>query len=107
MSLPVFGILKVMPVKKPVKQVKAAPKPKLVGKVSHYFDKIKVAAFVLEAPLKNGDTLVFEGGDTLFSQKVSGLQIEHDKVEKGKKGDEVGMKVRQKVREGYRIYKKE
>ena len=103
-----------MPVKKPVKKVKAAPKakktalrPKLVGKVSHYFDKIKVAAIVIKVPVTKGDTLVFEGGDTLFSQKVAGLQIEHEKVEKAKKGAEIGVKVRQKVREGYRVYKKE
>ena len=103
-----------MPVKKPVKKVKPVSKAKkvtskhkLVGKVSHYFDKIKVAAIVIKIPVAKGDTLVFEGGDTLFTQKVTTLQIEHKKVEKAKKGAEIGMKVRQKVREGYRVYKKE
>ena len=30
---------------------------------------------------------------------------EHEEVEKAKKGDEVGMKVNERVREGYRVYK--
>ena len=88
-----------MPVKKPT------TKEKLVGKVSHYFSQIEVAAIKLTAPLVNGDSVRFEGGETDFTQKVSSMQKEHEKVEKAKKGDEIGIKVEEKVREGYRVYK--
>lgn len=87
------------------KTSKAAPKETLVGKVSHYFDKIEVAALKLAAPLKKGDTIRVEGGDTSFTQKVASLQREHEKIAQAKKGDEVGIKVKKKAREGYRVFK--
>ena len=96
-------------IKKKVSTVKAKKKPvapKLIGKVSHYFDNIKVAVIKVKAPLKKGDSLLFEGGDTLFSQKITSMEKDHKKVVAVKKGAEVGMKVKQKVREGYRVYKK-
>jgi hypothetical protein len=33
------------------------------------------------------------------------MEIEHEKVKEAKKGDSVGLKVSQKVREGYSVYK--
>jgi hypothetical protein len=33
------------------------------------------------------------------------MQIEHEPVNTAKKGEEVGFKVKQKVREGYRVFK--
>jgi len=33
------------------------------------------------------------------------MEIEHKKVDTAKPGDAVGMKVDQKVREGYKVYK--
>ncbi|MDP6704559.1 MAG: hypothetical protein QF775_03680, partial [archaeon] len=92
--------------KKPVAKKKNTTEPKLVGRVSHYFDQIKVAAVKLTAPVKKGDTLIFEGGDTLFSQKIAGMEVEHKKMAAAKKGHEIGMKVSKKVREGYRVFKK-
>ncbi|MCD5396278.1 MAG: hypothetical protein LR000_01245 [Candidatus Pacebacteria bacterium] len=84
---------------------KVAKKEKLIGRVTHFFDKIKVAAIKLNAPLKIGDQIRIVGGDTDFKQKVSSMEIEHRKVKRAKKGDEVGLKVREKVREGYRVFK--
>ena len=84
---------------------KPATKEKLVGKVSHYFSQIEVAAIKLTAPLSKGDTLRFEGGETDFTQTVSSMQKEHEEVEKAEKGEEIGMKVKERVREGYRVYK--
>ena len=33
------------------------------------------------------------------------MEKDHEKIAKAKKGDEVGMKVKKKVREGYRVFK--
>jgi len=76
-----------------------------IARVSHYFDKIKVAAFKLKAPLKKGDVIYIEGGDRIVKQKISSMQIEHKTVSSAKAKDEVGIKVSKKVREGYRVYK--
>jgi len=80
-------------------------KEKKIGLVSNYFDHIKVAAIKLEAPLKVGDTVKITGGEVDFEQPIKSMQIQHDKVEKAKKGDEIGIKVKKKVRKGYRVFK--
>ena len=78
---------------------------KLIGKISHYFNNIEVAVVELSAPLKKGDTIRIAGGETDFKQTVGSMEVEHKKLEKAKKGDSVGLKVKEKVREGYKVYK--
>lgn len=78
---------------------------KLIGKITHYFSKIGVAVIELSDTLKVGDTIRIVGGETDFNQTVDSMEIEHQKVEEGKAGDSVGLKISQKVREGYKVYK--
>ena len=79
---------------------------KRVGKVKHYFDKIGVAAVVFESKLSVGDKIKFvKNGKELFQQEVTSIQKEHESITKVKKGDDVGMKVDQPVKEGTEIYK--
>lgn len=78
---------------------------KLIGKIAHYYDKIKVAAVTLKDTLSQGDTIRIEGGGKSFTQEIDSMQIEHEQVQKAKKGEDVGFKVKQKVREGYRVFK--
>ena len=79
---------------------------KLIGKVTHYFSNIEVAVVDLTAPLKQGDTIRIVGGqETDFEQEVSSIQVDHKEVKSAKKGDSVGMKVDEKVHEGYKVYK--
>ena len=79
---------------------------KLVGKVTHYFSNIGVAVVNLSASLGQGDEVRIIGGEsTDFNQKVDSIQVDHKVVKKAKKGDSVGMKVSEKVREGYQVYK--
>ncbi len=77
---------------------------KQVGKVSHYYDKLGVAIIDLSVPLKVGDKIKFEGHGADFEQIVDSMQIEHDMVEKAKKGDMVGVKIVKKVKEGTTAY---
>lgn len=78
----------------------------LIGKVTHYFGNIGVAVIELGAPLSVGDTIRIVGGeDTDFEQTVESMQIEHENIEKAKKGDNIGLKMAEKVREGYKVYK--
>jgi len=77
---------------------------KLIGKVTHYFGNIGVAVIELADPLNAGDTVRIVGGEVDFEQKVESMEVEHEKVEKAKKGDSVGVKVDQKVRDGYKVY---
>lgn len=74
---------------------------KIIGKVSHYFDKIGVAALLLTGPLAMGDTVKI--GE--LTQVVNSMQIDRQPVEKAKKGDDVAIKVDQKVKEGEEVEK--
>lgn len=87
--------------KAPAKKVSAKkPKIKILGKVVHYYDKLGVAVVDLNSPVKVGDVVFFKReGDELI-QTVGSLHIEHENVEKAKKGQVVGMKVDEKVKEG-------
>ncbi|TET84648.1 MAG: hypothetical protein E3J36_00750 [Candidatus Nealsonbacteria bacterium] len=78
---------------------------KLIGKITHYFGNIEVAVIELSDTLKVGDNIRIVGGETDFTQIIESMEVEHKKVEEAKKGDSVGLKVGQKVREGYKVYK--
>ena len=81
-------------------------KDKEVGKVMSFYKKIGVAAIDLTGSLAVGDTILIKGHTTNFEQKVDSMQIEHEKVEKAKKGDQIGMKVADKVRVHDSVFKK-
>ena len=77
-----------------------------VGKVTHYYDKIGVAIVELDSPLANGEKVKFSrGGEDLFEQAVESIQVEHKKVDSADKGDVVGLKVNEALREGAEVYK--
>ena len=78
---------------------------KLIGKVTHYFSKIGVAVIELSDTLKVDDTIRIIGGETDFNQAVESMEVERQKVKEAKSGDSVGLKVDQKVRDGYKVYK--
>ena len=78
---------------------------KQIGVVSNYFANVKVAAVKLTGPLKVGDKVKVVGGDVEAEQVVKSMQIQHEKVSKAKKGDEIGMKLSKKVRKGYKVFK--
>ena len=79
---------------------------KPIGKITHYFSNIEVAVLDLTSPLKTGDTIRVVGGqETDFEQEVESMQVDHKEVKSAKKGDSVGMKIKEKVHEGYRVFK--
>lgn len=73
-------------------------KEKEIGKIFSYFSHIGVAAINLTAALKKGDTIRIKGHTTDFTQKVESMQTDNKNIEKAKKGDEIGIKVNDKVR---------
>lgn len=103
---------KIKPTKKAIKKSKPTKKTsvpktkeKLLGKIDHFFDKISVAAIKVVAPFKVGDVIHVKGHTTDFYQRVDSMQIEHREVSKVKKGDDVGMKVKDFVRDHDAVYR--
>jgi putative protease len=78
---------------------------KEIGRVSHYFGKPQVAAIVLTDSLKVGDKISFQGHTTDFETVVESIQVEHESLQDASAGDNVGIKVPEKVREHDVVYK--
>lgn len=76
-----------------------------VGKVTHFFGKPMVAAIMLEAPVAKGDSLHVKGSSTDVTFEVASMQIEHETVDTAGPGDEVGVKVPEKLRPGDEVFK--
>jgi putative protease len=76
-----------------------------VGRVTHYFGKVGVAAVELENTLRVGDTIHIKGHTSDWIQKVESMQIEHRDVEEAGAGDVVGIKVTDHARENDVVYK--
>jgi len=101
--------------KKPAKRPKKIKKPTIkknavkevgVGKAIHYFPKVKAAVIkITKGGISNGDLLHIKGQTTDFIQKVSSMQIDKKPIKKGKKGQEVGLRVKSKTRRHDKVYK--
>ena len=77
---------------------------KLIGKITHFFSNINVGIIELSNGFKVGDKIHIKGSTTDIEQEVDSMQVEHQNIEKAKKGDVVGLKVKDKVKEGDKVY---
>lgn len=82
-------------------------KKKLVGEVTHFFTNISVAVVKLKDTLKDGEKILIEGATTNLEQDAKSMQIEHKAVKEAKKGQSIGLKVKDRVREGDKVYRVE
>jgi translation elongation factor EF-Tu-like GTPase len=79
---------------------------KKIGMIMDYFAKVGVAAFRIEGEgLKVGETIHIKGHTTDFTQEVTSLQIDRTAIQEAKAGDDVGIKVMDRVRKGDTVYK--
>lgn len=76
-----------------------------IGKVAHYYTNIGVIVIELSAPLKVGDKISIEGATSNFTQVVESMEIEHQNIQEAKAGDSIGMKTKERAREGDVVYK--
>lgn len=81
-----------------------ADTPQKIGEVTHYYTNLQVGTVMLKHKLAVGDKIRFQGHTTDFEQVVSDMQFEHQAVEKAKAGQEVGLRVDQKVRDGDEVF---
>ncbi len=78
----------------------------MIGEVAHFFDKISVAVIKLSANLKEGETIRFEDAQgNGFEQAANSMQIDRAVIKEAKKGQSIGLKTEQPVREGFKVYR--
>ncbi len=70
-----------------------------IGRVTHYYDHLGVAAVALSAELRVGDRVHVVGHTTDETATIDRMQIEHRDVTVAKPGDDVAVHLGVKVRE--------
>jgi len=75
------------------------------GKITHYYSKAGVAAVEMCDSLGVNDLIHIKGHTTDFEQRVEIMQIEHQQVIKAVRGQIIGLKVKDYVREHDVIYR--
>jgi putative protease len=81
------------------------PMETLVGKIVHYYSNLGVASVRLEDALEVGALIHVVGHTTDFEQKVESMEITHQRVERASKGQVVGLRVNDYVRDNDLIYR--
>jgi hypothetical protein len=79
-------------------------KEKSIGKVVHWYDKLSVAVVKLDKALKVGSQVKVKRGDDEFTDTIISMQLNHEPVKSGKKGEEVAIKISRPIKEGAEIY---
>ncbi len=79
-----------------------------IGRVTHYFGNIQVAAIeITQGTLRVGDTIHIKGHTSDFTQTVDSMQIEKRPVQEAIAGQTVGIKVKEHARPHDLVYKVE
>jgi len=91
-------------------KIKAPKAPEImlekIGEVTHYFPHVNAAAVrILKNSLKAGEEIYIKGHTTDFKEKVDSMQLDHVPVQEGKKGQEIGLLVKSRVRIGDSVYR--
>jgi selenocysteine-specific translation elongation factor len=76
-----------------------------VGKVNDFFARPVVAGIELTGNIKVGDTIHVTGHTTDLTLTVDSMQIDNANVDQAKAGDNVGIKVTERVRRGDTVFK--
>ncbi len=79
-------------------------KPKPIGVVTHFYGAIGVAIVKFNRAMKVGTALRFSGATTDFEEMIKSIQFNHEAVQSAKKGQQVGIKVKKRVREGDSVF---
>jgi putative protease len=77
---------------------------KKIGEITHFFGGIPAGIIKLKGALKVGEKIHIKGATTDFEQEIKEMQIDRKDIKKAKSGDEIGVKVTDKVREGDEVF---
>ena len=80
-------------------------KEEKIGRILHFFPHIPAGAIELEGELAVGDTIHIKGHTTDFTQVVESMQMENKSVEKGERGDDIAIKLKERARSSDTVYK--
>ena len=76
----------------------------VIGKVTDFFARPVVAGIELTGTIKVGDKIHIKGHTTDMELTIDSMQVDNINVEEAKAGDNIGIKVSDRVRRGDTIY---
>lgn len=79
-----------------------------IGRVVHYYGKIKVAEIEIQAKqkLRLGEQIIVEGPKTgVYEQTVNSMQVNHQPIKRAGQGDRIAIKLDKTVRKNDQVYK--
>lgn len=76
-----------------------------IGRVTHYFSHLSVAAVTLTQPLAVGDRIHIQGHTTDLTQTVDSMEVDHAAVDRAEPGDDVAVEVTDHVRDHDLIFR--
>jgi putative protease len=76
-----------------------------IGRVTHYYSHLSVAAVSLDAALAVGETIHILGHTTNLIQPVASLEIDRARVDGAGPGDDVALQVADHVRDHDLIFR--
>jgi putative protease len=84
----------------------AKAEERLIGRITHYYSHLSVGIIELsDSDLNLGDVIRVKGTHTDFKQTVDSIQLQHQNVSHAAKGESVGVKVKEKVRENDQVFR--
>ncbi len=77
-----------------------------IGKVTHYFSKVGVAAIqITQDVLRVGDVIHVKGHTSDFTQNIDSMQIDNKPVVEAATGQSIGLQVKDHAREHDQVFK--
>ena len=76
----------------------------MIGRVTHYYPKISVAAVVLDGHLAKGDSIHICGPHDDVHQSVTSMEKEHVPIQEADTGQDIGIRVIERVHEGDLVF---
>jgi len=77
----------------------------MIGRVTHYYPKVSVAAIILEDHLVKGDRIHIHGPREDVYQTVTSMELDHIPIREAERGLDIGIRVVHRVHEGDAVFK--
>lgn len=77
----------------------------MIGRVTHYYPRIGVAAVVLENHIATGDRIHILGPHDDLHQPVTSMELDHTPITEADAGQDIGIRVAGRVHKGGLVYR--
>ena len=77
----------------------------MIGRVTHAYPKISVAAVVLDKHVEKGDRIHIYGPHEDVYQTVTSMELDHVPIREADQGQDIGIRVAHRVYEGDVVFR--